>query len=86
MNSSLGVVRLVRFGHSPASPVRDGLNSELHRRCDATVVMQPEASTEWQAVRVEAGPYTDLMGLIVPIKHDRRIWFLREILGGKTRV
>lgn len=88
VNSTLGVVRLVRFGQALApSPLPDGLIAELRRRCDATgLLMPPEAWTEGQAVRVGAGPFADLLGRIVAVEPDRRIWVLLDILGGETRV
>lgn len=86
INSTYGVIKLVSFGREPA-PVPERLITELMLRCDSTGKLLPPTTLEpGESVRVQSGPFANLVAEIEKIEPDRRVWLLLDILGRKTRV
>ncbi len=85
INSTRGVTKLVALGPRPAeAPV--SLVEALRDRFGNGLALSDSGLAEGDVVRVEAGPFTDLVGRIESVDPDERIWVLLDVLGRRSRV
>lgn len=87
INSTRGVTRLVGFGTEGPRPVPPGLIKDLQLRCNENgLLTPPEALGPGDRVRLLRGPFADFVATIEAVTPDRRVWFLLDLLGRRTRV
>jgi len=86
INGTFGVVRLLCNGDAPLA-VPDGLVEEIMQRRDGcgTVVLPPRSLAFGKVVRVVAGPFADLEGLVQEMPGRDRVVLLFNLLGRKVR-
>ncbi len=86
INGTIGVLRLVTFGSTPAS-VPAGFVERLQDLADEDGhVAFEEDFTPGQNVRVIGGPFDDLCGSLAQITSSERVVVLLQLLSGETRV
>lgn len=86
INSTYGVVRLVKFGERPAQ-VPEGIIGELRDACDEdgviTLTSKLAAGTE---VVLKSGPFTNFVGHIERLSPKERAFVLIDFMGAQSRV
>ena len=86
INSTYGVSRILTTAGKP-TPVTESLVEEIRTRCDSDGVVQPKDDFEvGEEVKLQQGPFADLVGKILTLSPDQRVWILLEVLGRKTKV
>ena len=86
INSTIGVLRLVSFGETPAQ-VPKGVIRDLMGRCDGTGrLMPPREFKAGDRVQVSSGVFSDFYGEVISVAPDQRVWILMEIMGGAKRI
>lgn len=86
VNGTYGVARMVMTEDRPV-PVPDGLVAELSAATEASGrVRHPFGLAPGRDVRVEAGPFSDLVGQLETLDDGGRVGVLFEILGREVRV
>jgi transcriptional antiterminator RfaH len=86
INSTYGVVRLVKFGDRPTA-VPDRLVAELQAACDGQGVISLASRVVAGAnVEVTSGSLAGFIGEVERLTPDRRALVLIEFLGKHTRV
>lgn len=88
IQSTTGVVRLVRDGDRPA-PVSPQIIETLKGHEDATGLIRLVRGPRFSAgdkVRVVAGAFSDCLGLYEGLSGEARVAILLELLGRKVRV
>lgn len=86
IDSTYGVVRIVRFGQDPA-PVPTGLVETLKARCDETGIILPNETLQvGERIAVVDGPFADFVGTIERIESQQRVWLLLEFMGKSKRI
>ncbi len=87
INSTPGVLRLVRFGAGWPQRLPSPLVTGLMLRCDDAGVLRPPADlAPGDAVRVLSGPFADFVATVDSVAPDRRVTLLLELMGRATRV
>lgn len=87
VNTTPGVLRLVRFGSGFPQQVPSALVIGLMMRCDeAGVLRPPEDLARGDAVRVVSGPFADFVATVEDVRPDQRVALLLDFLGRATRV
>jgi transcriptional antiterminator RfaH len=87
VNSTIGVIRLVRFTEDRPAQISSALISDLMQRCDHSgKLLPPRQLRSGDTVQVTKGPFADFIGNVEQITADKRIWVLLDILGKNTRV
>lgn len=86
VNSTYGVSRIVTTAGKP-TPVPESLVDEIRGRCDVEGRIQPEGEfVAGEDVKLQHGPFADLIGQIISLTPEKRAWVLLEVLGRKTKV
>ena len=86
VNSTYGVVRLVKFGDRP-TPVPEALIAGLRAACDAQgVIATGPQLAPGSAVEVTFGAFTHFVGKVERLGPDERALVLIDFLGKQTRV
>lgn len=86
INSTYGVSRIVTTAGRPTA-VPESLVEEIRKRCDPDGLVQPEIDFEiGEDVKLQQGPFAELVGKILSVAPDQRAWILLEVLGRKTKV
>ena len=87
VNATQGITRLVSFGGKPAQVPVDFV-SDLMLRCDPAGKILPQHArplSRGDKVRIQTGPFADLLAEIDMVEPDQRAWILIDILGQATR-
>ncbi len=86
INGTFGVDRLLMSGGEP-QPVPQGLVENLILAADAEGNVNFNfALREGQSVKVTAGPFADLVGILEKLDERGRVSVLLELMGGKISV
>lgn len=87
INSTPGVLRLVRFGAGWPQRVPSPLVTGLMLRCDDEGVLRPPSDlAPGDPVRVVSGPFADFVASVETVAPDRRVTLLLDLMGRATRV
>lgn len=87
INSTPGVVRLVRFGAGAPCRVPSPLVTGLMLRCDGEGVLKPPADlSPGDSVRIVSGPFSDFVATVERIAPDRRVMLLLDLMGRSARM
>lgn len=86
INGTFGVVKLLCNGDAP-EPVPDGLVDAILRRRDTRGLVQlpPRQFAVGEALRVDAGPFADLVGIYEGMSGRDRVVLLLDMLGRKVK-
>lgn len=81
INSTRGVIRLVRFGLYPC-PVPPNVMQFLFSSCNKDSVFESgESLLAGDRIKVTHGPFTGFAAKIADISADKRVYLLLEIMG-----
>lgn len=87
INTTPGVLRLVRFGAGYPKQVPSALVIGLMLRCDeAGVLRPPQDLGPGDAVRIVSGPFVDFVATVESVLPARRVTLLLDLMGRPTRV
>jgi transcription elongation factor/antiterminator RfaH len=89
VNGTIGVLRLVGFGNGESgrpSPVPPGLVERIRELSDGDELRFKERLCRGDAVRVTAGPFAELCGVLETAGSHERVTILLDILSKSTRV
>lgn len=87
INSTIGVNRLVSFRDNVPARVPGALVHELMERCDAHGKIRPLSEISvGQAALIKKGPFADMVGNIINIDRQKRVWLLLDLLGREVHV
>lgn len=86
INSTYGVNKIVSFGKYPCRvPIE--IIQNLKKSCDQNNVIFNFSNLEiGDDIKFEKGPFTTLIGKILKIDNDKRIWILLEYMNKKTKI
>ena len=86
INCTIGVSKLVSFGHQPA-PIPLDLISGLMARCSSGgKLLPPNQLNKGDAVQLLTGPFANYIAKVETIDADQRVWVLMELMGRVTRI
>jgi transcription antitermination factor NusG len=86
VNGTLGIVRLISQGETPA-PLPQGIVQDLLAKADAGGVMDWTPTFEiGQAVRIADGPFADLVGKLEHLDAAGRVRVLLDLFGRQVSV
>ena len=86
INSTVGVSKLVSFGHHPA-PIPLDLISGLMARCSpGGKLLPPNQLNKGDAVQLLTGPFANYVAKVETIDADQRVWVLMELMGRVTPI
>ena len=87
INTTPGVLRLVRFGAGWPQRVPSALVTGLMLRCDETGVLRPpEDLRPGDPVKIVSGPFADFVATVESLAPDQRVTVLLELMGRATRI
>lgn len=87
IRSTLGVLRIVEFGFTPAS-ISDQVISQI-RRQEALVFDKSQSHPHWQpgeSVEIVDGPFSGLRGIFEAQNGEERVIILLQMLGSSNRI
>ena len=86
INRTVGVSKLVSFGHQPISIPLD-LISGLMARCNSVgKLLPPNQFNKGEAVQLLTGPFANYIAKVETIDADQRVWVLMELMGRVTPI
>lgn len=86
VNATQGITKIVSFGNKPAE-IPGQFVQELKDRCDDDGQFNQDAQLqEGDEVVVTHGPFADVVGRILNISEDQRVWLLLDLLGQKSKL
>ena len=86
VNSTVGITRLISFGQTLAF-INNELIDEMKNQFPAQINLQPiDKFDPGKIVKINYGPFTELIGKIEKAESTERIWVLLNLLGNLTRV
>ena len=86
INCTIGVSKLVCFGHQP-SPVPPDLISGLMARCSSDgKLLPPNQLNKGDSVQLLTGPFENYFARIETIDADQRVWILMDLMGRTTSI
>lgn len=86
INSTYGVNKIVSFGKFPCQvPIQ--IIQNLKKNCDQNNVIFNFSKLEiGDEIKFEKGPFTNLIGKILRIESNKRIWILLDYMNKKAKV
>jgi transcriptional antiterminator RfaH len=86
INSTRGIIRLVRFGLYPC-PVLAEVMQSLFANCNEGNIFEPhEMLKAGDKIQVTQGPFTGFAAKIAKINSNKRIYMLLEIMGQTSTI
>lgn len=86
INSTRGIIRLVRFGLYPC-PVPAEVMQSLFSNCNDVNIFEPhEMLKAGDKIQVTQGPFTGFAAKIAKINSNNRIYMLLEIMGQTSTI
>ncbi|MXP13324.1 transcriptional activator RfaH [Altererythrobacter confluentis] len=86
INGTIGVIRLVTFGHQPAA-LPEGFIEQLTAQASTDErIRVNDGLKEGANVRIIGGPFDDLCGTLTGISANDRVTVLLRLLSGETKV
>ena len=86
INCTVGVSKLVSFGHQPV-PIPLDLISGLMARCNSVgKLLPPNQFNKGEAVQLLTGPFANYIAKVETIDAEQRVWVLMELMGRVMRI